>query len=115
KLKNIRHTNTLAATQAISGDVLNKLVIYLNQVINAHKIYPEIAQELGNQGNVNVSFKLFPSGIIENLHIAQSSGYQRLDQAAIDTMKASVPFTQASQYIHQPQKFTLPIQYHLET
>ncbi len=100
--------------QKISGDQLNQLVIYLYRIINQHKVYPEMARELGNEGTVVVAFILTPTGEIANLHLVRSSGYRRLDRAALTTMRDSAPFPGITAYLRQPQPFKLQIEYALD-
>lgn len=108
-----RRQKRLVSQRQISGKQLNKLVLYLYQVISEHKRYPAISRQLDQQGVVQVAFTLLPSGQISDLHVAHSSGYPKLDQAALDTLRASAPFRQVSKYLHQAQQFVLPIAYQL--
>ncbi len=108
-----RRQKRMVSHRQISGKQLNKLVLYLYQVISKHKRYPAMSRQLDQQGVVQVAFTLLPNGQISNLHVVHSSGYRRLDQAAVATLRASVPFSQVSKYMQQPQQFVLPIAYRL--
>jgi len=105
------HNQHQLPEKKISGEKLNQLVVYLYKIISQHKVYPEMARELVEQGQVLVAFTLAPSGQISQLHIAHSSGYHRLDRAALETIRSSVPFVDAGRYLHQSQKLTLPVVY----
>jgi periplasmic protein TonB len=55
---------------------------YLN---NAHPSYPPISKRLGEQGKVIVRTLIGVDGTAQDAHIKLSSGFDRLDQAAIQT------------------------------
>jgi protein TonB len=51
--------------------------------------YPELSKRRGENGTAIVSFVVGLSGRIENVRLQQSSGYPRLDEAALDAIHAS--------------------------
>ena len=85
------------------------LLIYLHNKIQADEAYPKIATELNQTGVVELQFLLQPNGMISNLTIKTSSGYQSLDQAAINAMHMATPFVQTKTYLHKPEWFSLPV------
>lgn len=56
---------------------------YLNNKIN----YPAISRRLGEQGKVVLRVLIDAQGMPQKLEIKQSSGYERLDQAAVTTVE----------------------------
>lgn len=99
-----------AASQAKNFDVLHNL---LNNAINQHKHYPLAALRLHQQGKVRISFKLLNNGNLDNLEIAQSSGYHSLDSAALLAVKKIQPFRPAADYIASAKDFKLDILFQL--
>jgi len=100
-----------AETKAISGTTLNKLIAMVYRDIAAHKTYPEMAQQLNQTGVATVSFMLHPDGKITALTLVRSSGYEDLDQAALEAVTAAQPFLGMHAYLHQPRQFQLKIHF----
>ncbi|MSN97082.1 energy transducer TonB [Campylobacter sp. FMV-PI01] len=76
--------------------------------IKAHKNYPKIAKRLRQQGTVHVEFLLKSDGTTSGIKIVKSSGFQSLDEAALNTVK------KASSKFPKPDKdyiLTVPIVY----
>jgi len=99
-----------AASQAKQFNALHNL---LNNAINQHKHYPLAALRLHQQGKVRISFKLLNNGNLNNLEIAQSSGYHSLDNAALLAVKKIQPFRPAADYIASAKYFKLDILFQL--
>lgn len=89
----------------------NKLLQLLHQAIASNQTYPEQAANLDQSGTVTVSFDLFPTGSIRNLHIVHHSGSAILDEAAMVAVVKSAPFTDAKKYLHSVNTFSLDIIY----
>ncbi len=53
---------------------------------NNQPIYPELAKRLGFEGTVVLQVTVAPSGKAQAVHVAQSSGFELLDQSAIETL-----------------------------
>ena len=64
-----------------------------------HPTYPRISQRRGEEGLVTLSVKVLANGRTGNISIIQSSGYRRLDAAAVNAVRATV-FTPARQSGH---------------
>jgi len=64
--------------------------------------YPSIAQRRLWQGQVLIEFTIFPTGVINNIKIKESSGYSVLDSAAIKAIKK----------IKQQEQFSLALNGH---
>ncbi len=59
------------------------------ELTDASKIYPALSKKMGEQGSVYVRFFVNIDGTAENLEVARSSGFERLDQAAQEFVKQS--------------------------
>ena len=46
--------------------------------------YPAISVRLGEQGTTTIGFTITPEGRVENVHVVNSSGSERLDSAAVN-------------------------------
>jgi len=62
-----------------------------------HPAYPRISRRRGEEGTVTLSIEVFANGQAGNVSVIQSSGYRRLDEAAIKAARAT-PFTSARQF-----------------
>jgi len=60
--------------------------------INRKKYYPRASRRFGEEGTVVVSFVLQRDGRVTDLAVAQSSGSERLDEAALTTLERVTPF-----------------------
>lgn len=58
--------------------------------------YPALSRRRGEAGTADVNFVIGLTGTIENIELAKSSGYPRLDEAALAAMRASScrPYTE---------------------
>lgn len=71
------------------------LASYAGRVKSAilrHKQYPALAERLGHEGAVKVSFVLDAAGGLSSATVSNSSGYDELDAAALDAVQAAAPF-----------------------
>lgn len=59
--------------------------------------YPELSQRLREQGTVNLVLTISIDGTVRDASVAKSSGYDRLDQAAITWVKAHWRFKPPTQ------------------
>lgn len=59
--------------------------------IEAAKRYPKAARTMGVEGTVVVRFKLEPSGQVEEVEVAESSGSRILDRASLETVRDASP------------------------
>lgn len=50
--------------------------------------YPWLSVMLGEQGDTTLAFTILPDGSVANVHVVQSSGSSRLDDAAVQGAKA---------------------------
>jgi protein TonB len=56
--------------------------------VNPSPQYPDIARRRGWEGTVTIKVFVSKEGIVKNLQVQQSSGYQILDLAAQNTVKS---------------------------
>ena len=85
-----------------------------NKARNRPPIYPMEAARQGQRGTVIVLIHVSPFGVTEGAEIMQSSGFQALDQAALDAVRSwrFRPAIQDGQAIafDMPMKFVFTIQ-----
>ncbi len=61
----------------------------IRQIVSSNLRYPYVARRMGWEGTVILRFKLTPSGKIEEVSVLKSSGYEVLDNEALEALKAS--------------------------
>lgn len=85
-------------------------VAYLN---NPAPEYPKLAKRMGEEGRVILKVLVSATGLSETVSVERSSGFERLDQAAIDAVKQwrFVPARKGGQalsaFVLVPLKFSL--------
>lgn len=60
----------------------------VNAALSPPVAYPPIAQRLEEEGDVTVTLKVEADGTVSDVRLARSSGYQRLDEAALEWFAA---------------------------
>ncbi|HMM73286.1 MAG TPA: energy transducer TonB, partial [Rhodocyclaceae bacterium] len=85
-----------------------------NYLANPKPPYPLLSRRLGEAGTVRLNILVNPDGSVDRLELAQSSGYPRLDRAALETVQSSWKFEPARQggrpvaaWVIVPIQFTL--------
>jgi TonB family protein len=58
--------------------------------VEIHPVYPKLSRRLGEEGVVVVHLILSPDGKLVEADILKSSGYARLDQAALEGVQSAV-------------------------
>jgi len=56
------------------------------------KYYPAIAERLGHAGAVKVGFTILADGQLADVRIKSGSGWDELDEAAVDAVRSAAPF-----------------------
>jgi protein TonB len=80
---------------------------------NPKPAYPSISRRMGEEGEVRLRVYVDTAGAAQHVEIERSSGFPRLDQAALETVKRwrFVPARQGSQpvaaWVIVPIQFTL--------
>ena len=65
---------------------------YIRTVILKNLAYPPGAKRMGLKGIVTVDFVILENGLVQNVKIMESSGYDMLDRSVIETIRRSQPF-----------------------
>lgn len=77
-------------------------------------VYPALARRRGWQGTVVLALTVKPSGILDRVRVARSSGYDLLDRSALDTIRHAERIAQARQWLGgQALELRLPVVYRL--
>jgi TonB family protein len=74
------------------NEVWNGYTTKVRQMIARAKIYPSRARDKGQQGKIDLSFKLGKNGGVLKLLVEHSSGHAMLDEAARDAVENAGPF-----------------------
>lgn len=86
---------------------------YAKELSNPKPPYPAMSRRLGEQGRVYLRLCVSVNGGLDSIHLEQSSGYSRLDQIALETVRRwkFMPAKRGEQAIamcyHLPIQFTL--------
>jgi len=84
----------------------------LLKTIAAHKYYPKRARRRHIEGRVEVGFIVKHDGVIENIHVADSSGESVLDKAALDAIRRAGRFEPIPIELGLSSwSFTVPLEY----
>jgi TonB family protein len=95
QVRNVVELN-LDIQDQLSSEELNELwkgyTTKVRQMIARAKIYPSVARDKGQQGKIDLSFKLGKNGGVLKLLVEHSSGHAMLDEAARDAVENAGPF-----------------------
>lgn len=95
----------------ITSENYQKLLKELHESIQHRQVYPSFAKRMGYKGITRIRFFLHPDGLVSKPRTITTSGYQQLDQAALDTIIDLSPFKPAQTYITTAQQFTIDIHF----
>nr|WP_090250243.1 energy transducer TonB [Ectothiorhodospira sp. 9100] len=87
----------------------------LREAIARKRHYPDAARNRGIEGTVIVSFVMHRSGRINNIRVAQGSGNDAIDRAAVEAVGRASPFDNFPKEIdrdHWPMQ--VPISFRLQ-
>jgi len=83
----------------------------LRQTVADRKSYPYAARTRRQEGTVLLAFRLdHAGGLAGEPHVLQSSGYPRLDAAAIEAVRVAAPFVPPPEAA-RPWEFRLPVEF----
>jgi len=87
---------------------------YKASYLNNHLTYPLAARRMGIQGRVVLNVEVLAEGVSGEVKVHQSSGYEVLDRAALESVKGwrFVPASRAGQPF--TKRFLIPIQFLLK-
>ena len=117
-VKTPRETKTSKASRSQSASIPNlismkkidkPLLKLLSKATIAQLRYPKSASDFLVKGRVLVEFMLFPSGLVSDVTLVQTSGSGVLDQAALDTINAISPVEGVDQYLQAPESIEVGI------
>ena len=98
-----------------SEQTTDQLINLLHAAIQAQQQYPHNALIQKQTGTVTVSFILFPDGQITSIKIMQSSGFESLDEAAVNAVKNAAPIKEVSSYLTTAKNFNISLHFSLDT
>ncbi len=81
-----------AQPQVDAQALLTQYAAGVKAAILAQKFYPPAAERLGQSGSVKVSFSLDAGGGLAGVSVKSSSGFDELDNAALDAVRRAAPF-----------------------
>lgn len=87
----------------------------IQQRIASHQVYPDIARQRGVEGRTVVAFKLARDGNLMHVSVAQSSGFDILDKAAMKAIREGGPYESIPAELSDDSlSFQLPISFFIE-
>lgn len=100
---------TTAGNAALSADYARRNYNYIQRRIRDRLVYPAPARRAGIQGVTEIAFTIHEDGRVSTVTIQKSSGYTVLDEAAVETILAAVPFPRPP----APARLAIPISFKL--
>lgn len=91
-LAELKLPSNLNISERIDLDVIKKYREAIKRKIEEEKRYPKWAEENAYDGKVNIRFKLFASGKVEEVEVLKSSGYMILDKEAVRAVTNAAPY-----------------------
>ena len=76
----------------VAGDILQSFARVVRRKIESSKKYPIAAQTAGIQGRAGVRMTILKDGRLGKVEITESSGYEILDKAALQSVRSAAPF-----------------------
>lgn len=104
---------TTVAQSTAASQQQNSILELLHSRIADNKKYPYLAKRQRRQGVTTVAFVLHPSGVIEDMHLINSSQTNALDRAALTAVKGIAPFIPAQDYLKQAETFKVDVVFKL--
>ena len=106
----------LAPAPARDGQDEDRYKALVRSKVDAHKHYPRLARRMGEEGRVVVEFSVDASGAVSGVQIRQSSGSERLDEAALQAVRDAAPFPPFPEGVARTRwHFTLPLSFSLDS
>lgn len=82
--------------------------------VDSRKRYPPLSRRMGEEGRVVVEFKLGSNGEVLHVRVKESSGRERLDEAALQAVREAASFPPfPDEVARQSWEFTLPLNFSL--
>ncbi|MDH3255994.1 MAG: energy transducer TonB [Nitrospinota bacterium] len=97
------------------GDLRGLFTGKVRQRIASAKYYPRMARRRGMEGQPVIAFTLDKGGRLTKVGLAQTSGYQLLDQAALEAVHRAAPYPEIPAELKvEIYRFKLPISFVLK-
>lgn len=93
-----------AETKGLSEE---KTVSLIHAAVKKAVVYPHMARKHGMEGIVRVSFSVSPGGWPSKIRVEKSSGFDILDEAAIQAVKKGKPYPAIAKAVEVPIRFSL--------
>ncbi len=91
KLKNNTHSKIIEenknSTSSLASDVDSNSEIESLSKNPIQPIYPKLSRLRGEEGDCQISFKVDSNGLAYELNVSRSSGFSRLDEAALKAIQ----------------------------
>lgn len=118
KIAKVVHSGTKQAAknpaaQNLSSTRHNYLLGQLRTSLSRYLIYPALARKQGWQGIVTVGLRIESDGLLKKIQIRQSSGYNVLDDSALNSLRKIKRLQTEEQYADRPHRLTLRVVYQL--
>lgn len=98
-----------------AGRMAEDYLAALVKAIERHRFYPRMSRRLNEEGTVEVRFVVQRNGRLTDITVERSSGSQRLDEAALQTLGKTTPFAPLPAALEREQlSLTVPIVYRLQ-
>ncbi|HEX19564.1 MAG TPA: energy transducer TonB [Acidiferrobacteraceae bacterium] len=99
--------------QNFSNTRYNYLLGQLRTSLSRHLSYPALARKQGWQGIVTVGLRIEADGLLKRIRIRQSSGYNVLDDSAINSLRKIKKLRTEERHFDRPHRLTLRVVYQL--
>lgn len=86
-------------TQQVNQPLLKLLYMATGE----HLVYPRISADFNQSGIVKIRFKIHPNGMVTNVVMLKSSGYDFLDQAGLSAISDMSPVRNVDAYLSKPE------------
>ncbi len=97
----------LATDNSVFGNnETKKILLQIRKKIEKAKHYPVMAKNKGIEGKTQIRFQLNSDGSVKNLFLSRSSGFDILDESALQAVKLAAPYP----YFPGPIQFELKFQ-----
>ncbi|RVT99413.1 energy transducer TonB [Rhodovarius crocodyli] len=100
--------------QVQPGPQLPDWLRHIEALFQRNRQYPEESRRAREEGVVMVAFRVAADGQVSNLHLSRSSGFQRLDEEAVELVRRSSPLPVPPADLHQnARNLILPVRFSL--
>jgi len=82
-------------------------VSLIHAAVKKALVYPHMARKHGIEGIVRVSFSVSSGGWPSKIHVAKSSGFDILDEAAVQAVKNGKPYPAVAKAVEVPIRFSI--------